>query len=83
MDLEPILDRLDRIEQAQQQILERLKGGLVATVPNSSRSVPESFLPGGKDWMLMATIDEIKAFNRARGAESRRGKRTNNHKRGS
>jgi hypothetical protein len=74
MDLEPILSRLDRIEQNQQRILEKLKGD--PTVQHSSGSIPESFLPGGKDWFLMASKEEIIAFNRERGARDRRGKRT-------
>ena len=41
----------------------------------SSYQPPSSFQPGGKDWFLMASEEERRAFNRKRGQESRRNKR--------
>lgn len=64
ISLENIMAKLDKIERL-------LAGGQI--VPSTSpSSLPASFLPGGKDWFLMATEEERKAFNRKRGQEARR-----------
>ncbi len=66
ISLENIMAKLDRIES--------LLAGVQIVPSTTPSSLPASFLPGGKDWFLMATEEERRAFNRKRGYNSRRKK---------
>lgn len=60
--LRTILDKLEKIER-------------LLTTNQHGMSSPASFSPGGRDWFLIATEEERRAFNRQRGQASRRGKK--------
>jgi hypothetical protein len=66
ISLENIMAKLDRIES--------LLAGVQIVPSATPSSLPASFLPGGKDWFLMATEEERRVFNRKRGYNSRRKK---------
>jgi hypothetical protein len=62
VSLEKIMAKLEKIEQ------------LLTANPQPSiqpDSIPSSFLPGGKDWFLLSSEEERRAFNRKRGQTSR------------
>lgn len=63
--LSKILSKLERIER------------LMATSPfDQSHSITiKSFQPGGKDWMLTASDDEIRSYNRKKGIEKKRSRK--------
>jgi hypothetical protein len=67
ISLEKIMSKLENIE--------RMLAGNQHQHSSHSSGPPASFLPGGKDWFLMASEEERREFNRKRGQESRRTKK--------
>jgi len=67
ISLEKILSKLENIE--------RLLCDLQTAPSVDPKLPPSSFLPGGKDWFLMASDEERQAYNRKRGQSTRRGKK--------
>jgi hypothetical protein len=67
ISLEIIMSKLEDIERmlAGNQHQQTIQAGVL----------PSSFLPGGKDWFLMASDEERREFNRKRGQSSRRNKK--------
>jgi len=54
--------------------LESIENLLRSGSPSHAALAPPSFLPGGIDWLLSASVEERRAFNRKRAQELRRKK---------
>lgn len=67
ISLEIIMSKLEDIE--------RMISGNQNLSATPSNSPPASFLPGGKDWFLLSSEEERRAFNRKRGQASRKNKK--------
>ena len=69
---EDVYSLLVQINQRIERIEAHLAAGNKTSGTGGGRSVPESFLPGGKDWFISSSIEDIKCLNRARGAADRK-----------
>lgn len=64
ISLEIIMSKLEDIE--------RMLSGKQHHQSIQAGVLPASFLPGGKDWFLIASDEERREFNRKRGQSSRK-----------
>lgn len=63
------------------KILERLEN-IEKLLANMSPSPVQSFMPGGADWRLNASDEQVREYNRQKGVERRRaGRLSSRHER--